>query len=58
MTVSSLVRAVSLALIASVVPLTAHAQAPYDTTAFAALRWREVGPYRGGRSVAVAGSAQ
>src|SRR5689334_17164749 len=34
------------------------AQATYDTTAFAALRWREVGPYRGGRSVAGIGSAQ
>jgi photosystem II stability/assembly factor-like uncharacterized protein len=30
----------------------------YDTTAFAALRWREIGPFRGGRSVAVAGSRQ
>ncbi len=29
----------------------------FDTTTFAALRWREIGPYRGGRSVAVAGSA-
>ena len=29
---------------------------PVDTSAFAALKWREVGPYRGGRSVAVAGS--
>ena len=29
---------------------------PYDSTAFAALRWREIGPFRGGRSVAVAGS--
>ncbi|HEX6051128.1 MAG TPA: glycosyl hydrolase, partial [Gemmatimonadaceae bacterium] len=36
----------------------ADSQAPYDTSAFAALRWREVGPYRGGRSVAVAGSVQ
>ena len=27
-----------------------------DSTAFAGLRWREVGPFRGGRSVAVAGS--
>ena len=27
-----------------------------DTTAFNALSWREIGPYRGGRSVAVAGS--
>ncbi len=29
-----------------------------DTTLFNAMRWREVGPARGGRSVAVAGSAQ
>jgi len=28
-----------------------------DSLAFAALAWREVGPHRGGRSVAVAGSA-
>ncbi|MGI8496273.1 MAG: WD40/YVTN/BNR-like repeat-containing protein [Gemmatimonadaceae bacterium] len=28
-----------------------------DTTTLAALKWREVGPFRGGRSVAVAGSA-
>ncbi len=28
-----------------------------DTAAFAGMRWREIGPYRGGRSVAVAGSA-
>ena len=34
------------------------AQAPaYDSSAFAALKWREIGPFRGGRSVAVAGSA-
>jgi len=30
--------------------------AAYDSLAFAALRWREIGPFRGGRSVAVAGS--
>jgi photosystem II stability/assembly factor-like uncharacterized protein len=30
---------------------------PYDTTVFAALKWREIGIFRGGRSVAVAGSA-
>jgi photosystem II stability/assembly factor-like uncharacterized protein len=30
----------------------------YDTTVFAALKWREIGPYRGGRSVAVAGSSK
>ena len=28
-----------------------------DSLAFAALEWREIGPYRGGRSVAVAGSS-
>jgi photosystem II stability/assembly factor-like uncharacterized protein len=31
--------------------------APFDTAALSAIRWREIGPYRGGRSVAVAGSA-
>src|SRR5207245_6856333 len=31
--------------------------APYDSTVFAALKWREIGIFRGGRSVAVAGSA-
>jgi len=43
---------------------TAQAQAPTpatpdvpDSLAFAALEWREIGPHRGGRSVAVAGSA-
>jgi photosystem II stability/assembly factor-like uncharacterized protein len=30
--------------------------APYDTLAFSALKWRELGPFIGGRSVAVAGS--
>ena len=30
----------------------------YDTSVFAALRWREIGPFRGGRSVAVAGSSK
>jgi photosystem II stability/assembly factor-like uncharacterized protein len=34
----------------------ASARQAYDSTAFAALRWREIGPFRGGRSVAVAGS--
>ena len=29
----------------------------FDTTALSALKWREIGPFRGGRSVAVAGSA-
>ena len=31
---------------------------PLDTTQFAALKWREIGPYRGGRSVAVASSVK
>jgi photosystem II stability/assembly factor-like uncharacterized protein len=35
----------------------APAAAESDTGAFGALRWREIGPYRGGRSVAVTGSA-
>ena len=33
------------------------AGAALDTTALNTLRWRELGPFRGGRSVAVAGSA-
>ena len=37
-------------------PLAAAAR--FDSAAFAALKWREIGPYRGGRSVAVAGSAK
>jgi len=36
-------------------PQTAHAQAPYDSTLYNALEWRMIGPYRGGRSTAVAG---
>jgi photosystem II stability/assembly factor-like uncharacterized protein len=39
-------------------PGTALPATAYDSTAFAALRWREIGPFRGGRSVAVAGSAK
>src|SRR3989442_14109777 len=39
-------------------PRSATAQAvPYDSTVFAGLKWREIGIFRGGRSVAVAGSA-
>jgi photosystem II stability/assembly factor-like uncharacterized protein len=40
----------------AILPSIAHAQT-YDTLLFRALSWREIGPYRGGRSVAVAGSA-
>lgn len=47
-----------LALALCIVPRTAPAQAaPYDSLVFAALKWREIGIFRGGRSVAVAGSA-
>jgi len=31
--------------------------APYDTAVLTALKWREIGPFRGGRSAAVAGSS-
>ena len=34
------------------------AWSPYDSSALAALKWREIGPFRGGRSVAVAGSVK
>ena len=30
----------------------------FDSSAFSGMRWREIGPYRGGRSVAVAGSSK
>ncbi|HEX6533647.1 MAG TPA: glycosyl hydrolase [Gemmatimonadaceae bacterium] len=51
-------RSAVLAVLAPAAPAGAQqAKAAYDTSLFAALRWREVGPYRGGRSVAVAGSA-
>jgi len=36
-------------------PPAAHAQTP-DPALYAGLRWRSIGPYRGGRSTAVAGS--
>jgi photosystem II stability/assembly factor-like uncharacterized protein len=57
-------RIVALAAVAALAPLcvavrAASAQAPapsYDSTVFAALKWREIGIYRGGRTVAVAGS--
>ena len=32
------------------------ASAPFDTAALNSLKWRELGPFRGGRSVAVSGS--
>jgi photosystem II stability/assembly factor-like uncharacterized protein len=36
--------------------LSAQSPTAYDSTVFAALRWREIGIFRGGRTVAVAGS--
>jgi len=38
-------------------PNASDGPAAYDTSAFAALHWREIGPFRGGRSATVAGSA-
>ena len=51
--------AIFIFALASVVSSSAKAQSSqtYDSSAFSAMRWREIGPYRGGRSVAVAGSA-
>ena len=41
----------------AMLPTLALAQsATFDSTALAGLRWREIGPFRGGRSVAVTGS--
>ena len=39
-----------------IIALAPTAIAQRDSTAFAGLRWREIGPYRGGRSVAVTGN--
>jgi photosystem II stability/assembly factor-like uncharacterized protein len=44
----------TLVLIAAA-PLPAQAPIKYDSTLFGALRWREIGPFRGGRVTAVAG---
>ncbi|MEN9507834.1 MAG: hypothetical protein RLZZ621_397, partial [Gemmatimonadota bacterium] len=38
-------------------PKVAPLAAPFDTAALTAIRWREIGPYRGGRSAAVGGSS-
>src|ERR1700675_394186 len=45
----------SLRLLAILLPGILSAQS-VDTTAFNSLSWRSIGPYRGGRSVAVTGS--
>ncbi len=53
----------TIALISAGLLMSAHGReaaaqraASYDTLLFRALTWRNIGPYRGGRSVAVAGS--
>jgi photosystem II stability/assembly factor-like uncharacterized protein len=48
-------RATIAALVVGIAAVT-HAQ-QFDSSAFNGVRYREIGPYRGGRSVAVAGSA-
>jgi photosystem II stability/assembly factor-like uncharacterized protein len=45
-----------IAFLALAAPAAAQSPTALDTSAFAALKWREIGPFRGGRSVAVAGS--
>ncbi len=49
--------ALPLVLFALLAGSTVRAQEPYDSTAFRALTWREIGIFRGGRAVAAAGSA-
>ncbi len=51
--------AVFLCLIAAGQALPAQTKGPftYDTTLYNKMEWREIGPFRGGRSVAVAGHA-
>ncbi len=50
------VRRIRLALALLLLPAAAFAEAPaFDDALFQSLEWREVGPYRGGRSAAVAG---
>ncbi len=69
-----MVRALSAGALAAALPALAAAQGgrparpvttanamvpvPFDSLAFTGLRWRAIGPFRGGRSVAAAGSAQ
>ncbi|HET7250785.1 MAG TPA: glycosyl hydrolase [Gemmatimonadales bacterium] len=47
----------ALAVLLLVLPTVGRAQAVYDSTVFTGLTWREIGIFRGGRTVAVAGSA-
>jgi len=49
-------RKLALILLAALnAPILAQTQTPFDSSRFGALKWRSIGPYRGGRSVAVAG---
>src|SRR5207237_4596501 len=45
------------AVVLLLVPARSAPAQAYDSTVFAGLTWREIGIFRGGRSVAVAGSA-
>jgi photosystem II stability/assembly factor-like uncharacterized protein len=47
----------SVLLLLTVAASGAAAQVPFDSTLFDALRWRMIGPFRGGRVTAVAGHA-
>src|SRR5437879_4316055 len=47
----------TLMFLAGLAPLARPQIGTLDTTAFASLTWRNIGPQRGGRSVAVAGSS-
>ena len=59
--IGSLTTLLAIALTAGTLPAQQSAAPPapasvFDHTAMASLKWREIGPYRGGRTVAVAGS--
>jgi photosystem II stability/assembly factor-like uncharacterized protein len=47
--------ALALAVLAATVPALAQTAPAYDKKSLAGLEWRSIGPFRGGRSVAVAG---
>jgi len=51
----------ALALVGTISPVTpqqARSTLKYDTTLYNKMQWREIGPFRGGRSIAVAGHPQ
>src|SRR5882762_1204571 len=51
------VRSLTLVAVTLLFPARSAPAQGFDSTVFAALKWRDIGIYRGGRSVAVAGSA-